>query len=283
MSKEQWFWLARNTNIFNPPQTDEENPGFKCPVCYQKFKKAGKRNAHLAKEHPRYRGKKKSEGQNPRLGSNPDNAESAPQGRSRKRKRKKEKSSRSKKQKKIRDARRNLGLPLLQNKTKVHERIIYAKAYKKLKHGEKGKYSRKIGVAQRKLRKWVKDLHLYEKCHRRSRYLMKKKRNGKFFPQQKELFKRFTNRRQRGRKVSYHWLRVKMKFICESQKPHGYDKEKHKFTDPWVRAFCKRWGISSQRRTNKKNKSVLERIHLISNFLYYIIYLAPKSAGNVES
>ena len=111
---------------------------------------------------------------------------------------------------------------------------------------------------------------------------MKKKRNGKFFEQQKALFKKFNARRQRGGKVTYMWLRKKMKILCKEAKPDGFDENKHKFTNPWCRAYCKRWRISSQRKTNKKHKSALERIHLVANFLYYIIYLVAQSAGTAE-
>ena len=167
--------------------------------------------------------------------------------------------------------------------SRIKERIVYAKAYERQPFGEKESYAKKVGIPLSTIRRWVRDRPLYEKCKRRSRHLMKKRRNGKFFPQQSELFRRFNARRQRGGKVTYQWLRIKMKFICEAQKPNGYDKEKHKFTNRWARAFCKRWGISSQRRTNIKSKSALEKIHLVSNFLYYIIYIVAKSAGNVES
>ena len=200
----------------------------------------------------------------------------------RSRKRRGEQSKEKKKKRKTRKNRRQLGLPVLLVKTKIKERIFYAEAYKKQKYGEKKAFAKKIDVDQRKLQRWVKDLPLYKKCGRRSRYLAKKKRNGKFFEQQKELFRRFCARRQRGVKVSYMWLRVKMKFICRTQAPRGYDEQKHKFTNKWVRAFCKRWGISSQRKTNKKSKCPFEKLHLNSNFLCYIIYIAPKSRGNVE-
>ena len=87
---------------------------------------------------------------------------------------------------------------------------------------------------------------------------MKKKRNGKFFEQQKELFKKFNARRQRGGKVTYVWLKKKMKILCKKAKPDGFDEKKHKFTNRWCRAYCKRWRISSQRKMNKKHKSALE-------------------------
>ena len=110
--------------------------------------------------------------------------------------------------------------------------------------------------------------------------LAKKKRLGKFYAEQKELFKMFNSRRQKGGKVTHLWLQKKMKFVCQRNKPDGYDPLKHKFKDHWSRAFCKRWGISLQRKTNNKAKSPLERIHLVSNFMYYMIYVVARSEGN---
>ena len=127
-----------------------------------------------------------------------------------------------------------------------------------------------------------KFIYKYKKCQRRSRYLMKRKRNGKFFTQQRELFKKFNARRQRGGRITYGWLRSKMRFICKEQQSEGFDEAKNKFTNRWCRAYCKRWKISCQRKTNKKSKSAIERIHLVSNFLYYIIYLVAQSFGSAE-
>ena len=112
---------------------------------------------------------------------------------------------------------------------------------------------------------------------------MRKKRRGKFFEEQKKLFHLFTVRRQKGKRVTYLWLKTKMKFICQQDQPDGYDPNKHKFTDPWCRAYCLRWRISVQRKTNKKSKSAFERVHLVSNFLYYVIYLVAKHVGNEDS
>ena len=66
--------------------------------------------------------------------------------------------------------------------SRIKERIVYAKTYKRQRFGEKIKYAKKVGIPVKTIQRWVRDLALYEKAHRRSRYLMKKRRNGKFFP-----------------------------------------------------------------------------------------------------
>ena len=130
MSKEVWHWELRGTNLFTPPQT-EETKRFKCPVCFQKFKKAWKRKVHLRVKHPNYKGPKfvpqavKHNVQN-------QESDATPIGR-RSRKRHGEQSKEKKKKRKTRKTRRQLGLPVLLVKTKIKERIFYAEAYKKQK------------------------------------------------------------------------------------------------------------------------------------------------------
>ena len=40
----------------------------------------------------------------------------------------------------------------------------------------------------------------------------------------------------------------------------------------WLNNFTKRWGISKQKKTNKKSKSLEERMPQIRNFHWYTIY-----------
>ena len=47
---------------------------------------------------------------------------------------------------------------------------------------------------------------------------------------------------------------------------------KYTFKKGWVRRFCKRHNLSVQRRKNKKKKSVYERLHIISNYHWWVIY-----------
>ena len=46
----------------------------------------------------------------------------------------------------------------------------------------------------------------------------------------------------------------------------------NKFNDKWVQGFCKRFRISWQRRTNKNNKGVLERLNIAKNYHWWVIY-----------
>ena len=62
----------------------------------------------------------------------------------------------------------------------------------------------------------------------------------------------------------------------------------NKFKNMWVQGFCKRFRISWQRRTNKKNSGVLQRLHIAKNYHWWVIYkmgsLRPHSMkmGNMK-
>ena len=91
------------------------------------------------------------------------------------------------------------------------------------------------------------------------------------FPEQeKELYKIYKKRRALGMVVDAEYLKTKMKFLVQATDSSG--KDKFKGTCRWLAGYQKRWGISKQKKTNKKNKSVKERLPQVSNFHYYCIY-----------
>ena len=48
--------------------------------------------------------------------------------------------------------------------------------------------------------------------------------------------------------------------------------KKFKGTNMWTKNFCKRYGISMQKKTNNKSKSIEERLPKIKNFYWYVQY-----------
>ena len=129
--------------------------------------------------------------------------------------------------------------------------------------------------------RWVKNLeNLDQKTLKELRRMSFIKINhlGTFPKAQKELKKRFDERRGNGNKVTYSWLKATMQHICQEINPPGYDPDKHVFGNHWCKLFCKRHRISLQRATNTKAKHILEKIHLIKNYHYFTIY----KFGNCE-
>ena len=97
-----------------------------------------------------------------------------------------------------------------------------------------------------------------------------KKRVGYFAAQEAALFKKFKLRRIQGLAIDGEWFKTEMKLLVqESDHPR---KDQFKGSDHWLSKFCRRNGLSSQRKTNKKSKSILERLPKIKNFHYYTVY-----------
>jgi hypothetical protein len=109
------------------------------------------------------------------------------------------------------------------------------------------------------------------------------KKHSIFPVQQKKLYDEFIRRRSLGLNCGHKWLRIKMNYICkeDAQKNEEFAKnfnnKERKFGTSWTSRFCKRWDISSQKRTTKSTKNVFVTLHAIINYLYWVIYLMPRA------
>ena len=63
------------------------------------------------------------------------------------------------------------------------------------------------------------------------------------------------------------YLKTKMQFEADKS-----GKDTKKTSNKWLHKFARRKGISKQRKTNKKSKSVIERIPQVSNFHWWAVY-----------
>ena len=99
---------------------------------------------------------------------------------------------------------------------------------------------------------------------------IKNTRRAKYEEEEKMLYKQFKARRARGNVVDGELLRTLMKqFVSESGKdPTG----SFKASNMWLSKFTHRYGISNQKKTNKKSKSIEERLPAVRNFHWWAIY-----------
>ena len=97
-----------------------------------------------------------------------------------------------------------------------------------------------------------------------------KKRVGVFAAQEDILFKKFKIRRIQGLAIDGEWFKTEVKLLVKDS-DHAR-KDEFKASNPWLGKFCRRHGLSNQRKTNKKSKSVLERLPKVKNFHYYTVY-----------
>ena len=95
-----------------------------------------------------------------------------------------------------------------------------------------------------------------------------KMKQSQFGEQEAKLYKKYKARRSLGLVVDTEWLKTQMKILVKTDCPSSDFKASCK----WLQGFNKRKGISSQKETNKKSRSVEERIPLVKNFHWYTIY-----------
>ena len=125
---------------------------------------------------------------------------------------------------------------------------------------------------RKRLNKWIKKypdwkkLPLSKERRTKRKYIQK----GKYHAQEVELYKLFTERRARKHRVTGRWIKATMKHLIR-ENPPDVDTT-NKFKDKWLELFCKRWRINWQRRTNKKNKGVMERLNAAKRYHWWVIY-----------
>jgi len=100
----------------------------------------------------------------------------------------------------------------------------------------------------------------------RSKYIQK----GQYHSQEVKLNQLFVERRARNHRVTGRWLKAQMKHIMKKDLPE-IDLQ-NKFKSRWLRAFCRRFKISWQKRTNKKNKGVMQRLNKVKRYHWWVIY-----------
>ena len=160
-------------------------------------------------------------------------------------------------------------------------RIKTVKKILKVKKGKRTAWLLKYKIARSSIYRWIRrmnKLDQYSKHELRKISFIKIDHAGLFEEEQDELLSRYSERRRNGNKITYAWLKSHMRQICAEKQPEGYDEETCVFSNMWVRSFCKRHGISLQRKTNSKSKSIFERLHLIKNYHQWLIY----EIGNCE-
>ena len=97
---------------------------------------------------------------------------------------------------------------------------------------------------------------------------------GKFHTQECALYLRFCWRREHLKlRVGRKWLRRQMKKLLDRDGIHN----PRGLGDSWAGNFCKRWGITSQCKTNTKTTTIAERLPSIRNFHRWLIYGLQRS------
>ena len=128
------------------------------------------------------------------------------------------------------------------------------------------------------MKKWKQNIKEIEKdansrTHKRKRisssaFVSRKK--AKFDEEEAKVHKAYKARRAKGLIVDGEYLKTK---IVQVVRDSGKDPEnKFKGSNMWLKGFKERRGVSHQRKTNNKSKSVEERLPQIKNFHWWAIY-----------
>ena len=166
------------------------------------------------------------------------------------------------------------------NKTKLKVLEDYEKY-----DGEKKTFLRLQKIGKSSFKRWKRNkqelemMTARELTQRKIKPILSTWKNTGIYPaQQKQLYDWCLEIRARELPLRHKFLRVKMIQICRQDAKDGilvYDEAKHKFRTGWTYRFCKRWDLSSQRKTKKNRHSIWKRYHKIQNYLYWLIYLLP--------
>jgi hypothetical protein len=103
------------------------------------------------------------------------------------------------------------------------------------------------------------------------------------FPDQEDkLYIAFCARRQQGLEVPDSWFQTNMLVILAADKPAAtspnYSWENFQASAGWLWRYKKRYRISIQCQTNKKNKSIHEKLPLIKKFHKWLLLVLQMSA-----
>lgn len=161
------------------------------------------------------------------------------------------------------------------NALMFYDELIRAGCYKPL-----AVLRHRTGRPESTLRDWIENRGEIFYMAGKSEYsnLRKKRHVPAQYPEAEfQLYVRFIWRRTyQKRRVGYRWLRTNMRQILRES---GIDPLATKFraSNSWCVGFCKRFEITKQCRTNKKTRSIKDRLEQIQGFHRFLIYGLQRS------
>ena len=96
------------------------------------------------------------------------------------------------------------------------------------------------------------------------RYVRARSKKGRFYVQEREVFRLFKEHRAIGRRVGPRWLRTTMKRLVK--KLDTTTSRLFTASQGWLWRFTKRWRISLRRKSNVKRKPITEREPLLTRY-----------------
>ena len=146
-------------------------------------------------------------------------------------------------------------------------------AWEKLRNGEKARFLVHHSITRPMMLRYLKQKEdIAHACKKRVRHLTAPPPAIKFgFPEQREkLYKEIVSRRDLGLVVDGEFIQTRFKQILRADKPLGWKKAQA--SDNWKTSFLIQYELTSQVKTNKKSKSIEERLPAVKRFHQYTVY-----------
>lgn len=146
--------------------------------------------------------------------------------------------------------------------------------YEKLPKGQKCKWLMKKGICRSNMSRWRNHFEKHEfdpHVQLRKQIYSKTPRTLKYAEAEKKLYDFYRRRRDLGYRTPKNLILTKFKQILredDSNDPTAIEK----ISRTWLKRWMKDNKISTKRRTNRKGKSIYERMHQISNYHHFVIY-----------
>ena len=103
---------------------------------------------------------------------------------------------------------------------------------------------------------------------KKSSQALKRVRGAVYPKQEEELYDLYKLRRAKGLPVDGEYFSAKMRMLVK----RDYPDSKFVGSNPWIQKFTRRFGISLQSKTNKKSKSIEERLPKVRNFHWWAVF-----------
>lgn len=154
-----------------------------------------------------------------------------------------------------------------------HQKLKLILAWEKLKDGEKSQFLLRNEITRTMMRRYVRQKNaIVIACKKTGRILTATPKPIRFgFPVQREkLYQEILSRREGGLVVDCKFIQTRFKQIVHTDKPPGWKKVKA--SPAWRDQFLKQYELTSQVKTNKKSKSIAERLPAVKRFHQYTVY-----------
>ena len=145
--------------------------------------------------------------------------------------------------------------------------------WENLREGEKSRFLLRNCLTRSMMRRYVlQKEEIIRACKKKHRCVTAAPPTIKFgFPEQREkLYQEILSRRKLGLVVDCEFIQTRFKQILRADKPPGWKKAKA--SPRWRTSFLEQYELTSQLKTNKKSKSIEERLPKVKRFHQYTVY-----------